>query len=304
MTGAGTLLSKVEREQALRLVHAGLEEDLAQGGDRTSEALVGEGSRGTAALVARGRGVVAGLAVAEMVFRAVDTEVIWRENVRDGVAVEAGRRLATVQGRVRSLLAAERTALNFLGYLSGIATLTRRYVDAVAGTDARIFDTRKTLPSWRALVKYAVRAGGAMNHRMSLGDALLIKDNHLAALAAELPGAQKRDVLSVAVQRAKEQNAGVPVIVEVDDLEQLRRVLPLRPDVVLLDNLAPAALAEGVALRNEIAPAVALEASGGITLANVRAVAETGVERISIGALTHSAAALDIGMDWVEESGS
>lgn len=291
-------LTHLEREHARQLVQMGLDEDLAEGGDVTSEALLDTSGRGAAVVVARRAGVVAGLPVAEMVFRALDAQVDWQVHRPDGSAVQPGERLAVVEGTVRTLLAAERTALNFLCHLSGIATQTRQFVDAVAGTGARIYDTRKTLPGWRTLEKYAVRAGGGKNHRVSLGDAVLIKDNHLAALAAEQPSAGKADVFALALRRAKSHAAAMPIIVEVDDLDALRVVLPFGPDVVLLDNMPPATLAEAVRVRNATAENVLLEASGGITLANIRAIAETGVERISIGALTHSAPALDIALDW------
>jgi nicotinate-nucleotide pyrophosphorylase (carboxylating) len=195
---------------------------------------------------------------------------------------------------MRSLLTAERTALNFLQHLSGIASLTRRYVEAVAGLPCKVLDTRKTTPGWRLLEKYAVRCGGGMNHRLGLSDAILIKDNHLASLGAG-PGAICR-----AVEAARSSLVqSVPVDVEVDSLEQLDEALACHPNMILLDNMKPELLREAVRRRNERAEDVQLEASGGVNLDTVRAIAETGVDRISIGALTHSAPALDIGLDYL-----
>jgi nicotinate-nucleotide pyrophosphorylase (carboxylating) len=225
----------------------------------------------------------------------ISTEVL----LADGECVEAGQAIAAWAGPAGDVLAAERVALNFLQRLSGIATLTRTYVDAVAGTSAKIYDTRKTTPGWRALEKYAVRAGGGMNHRMGLYDAVLIKDNHIAAmtLAGE---ADAIDALGdkLAAARAK-LPAGGFVEMEVDTLTQLDAALKLAVDVVLLDNMSPTELAEAVARRDAagLAGKVALEASGGVTLDSVRAVAAAGVERIAIGAITHSATAVDIGLD-------
>ncbi len=199
------------------------------------------------------------------------------------------------------MLAAERILLNLLGRLSGIATLTRRYVNAVAGTKARIYDTRKTTPGWRRLEKYAVRCGGGRNHRGGLDEAVLIKDNHL--VLAEIAGIDAVQAV-LRARRFIEQRAGdvgmagMVIEVEVDTLEQLDAVLTVGPDIVLLDNMDPARLREAVARRDAVAPAVELEASGGVDLATVREIAESGVERISVGALTHSAVALDFGLDW------
>ncbi|MCS7047311.1 MAG: carboxylating nicotinate-nucleotide diphosphorylase, partial [Gemmataceae bacterium] len=203
-----------------------------------------------------------------------------------------GDHLATISGRMRSLLAAERTALNFLQHLSGIATLTRRYVEAVAGLPVRILDTRKTLPGWRLLEKYAVRQGGGDNHRRGLYDAILIKDNHLAALH------RSANPVAAAVLAAQEKCPDLPVEVEVDSLAQLPQALACRPAIVLLDNMSLEQLREAVQRRNRQAPDVLLEASGGVTLQTVRAIAETGVDRISVGALTHSAPALDISLEY------
>ena len=201
------------------------------------------------------------------------------------------------------MLAAERILLNLLGRLSGIATLTRQYVDLVAHTKARIYDTRKTTPGWRRLEKYAVRCGGGWNHRGGLDEAVLIKDNHLAAGRRRLPTGRSdsrppRRSHGQGGSPSERGNPNMVIEVEVDTLDQLDAVLPARPDIVLLDNMSPAQLREAVARRNAFDPAIELEASGGVDLATVRAIAESGVERISVGALTHSAVALDFGLDW------
>jgi nicotinate-nucleotide pyrophosphorylase (carboxylating) len=235
----------------------------------------------------------------------MDTQMRWEATVAEGARVSAGETLATLEGPARSLLTSERILLNLIGHLSGIATLTRKYVDAVSHTRARIYDTRKTTPGWRRLEKYAVRLGGGHNHRTGLFDAILIKDNHLA-LGAAATGAAHLDAAQ-SVKRAREMAesmaAGQPapqliVEVEVDTLEQLAAVLVAGPDLVLLDNMALDVLRRAVALRDKTAPEIELEASGGVDLSNVGAIAETGVERISVGALTHSAGALDVGLDW------
>jgi nicotinate-nucleotide pyrophosphorylase (carboxylating) len=231
---------------------------------------------------------------AELVVRTIDPAVTLQHLKCDGDRLAPGDNLAIVAGPMRSILAAERTALNSLQHLSGIATLTRRYVDAVAGLDVKVLDTRKTLPGWRLLAKYAVRSGGGHNHRLGLYDGILIKDNHLAAL----PAADARAKIVEAVRRAKAYAPNLPVEIEVDSLEQLDAALSCRPAIVLLDNMPPALLREAAARRAAVAPEVQLEASGGITLDTIRAAAETGVDRISIGALTHSAAGLDIALDY------
>jgi nicotinate-nucleotide pyrophosphorylase (carboxylating) len=238
----------------------------------------------------------------------MDIDAKWRPLANDGDAVQAGAALAEIAGEARDLLTAERLLLNLVGRLSGIATLTRQYVDAIAGTRARIYDTRKTTPGLRRLEKYAVRCGGGTNHRTGLFDAVLIKDNHLAFAAAAHVAATPREAVERARQFVAETASsleaspdGKPAIlieVEVDTLDQLRDVLPALPDIVLLDNMPPDVLREAVALRDAAAPQVELEASGGISLHSVRAAAESGVERISVGGLTHSASSLDVGLDW------
>jgi nicotinate-nucleotide pyrophosphorylase (carboxylating) len=283
-----------EASAGARLLEWALEEDLGTDGDLTSQATVPADAIARAALCTRAAGVVAGLPVAMLTFRKVDPELKFETLVSEGSAVLAGARLATVSGRLRSILAAERTALNFVGRLSGIATLTRRYVEAIAGLPCRILDTRKTTPGWRLLEKYAVRCGSGANHRQGLDTGILIKDNHLAALGSS-PQAVAR-----AIRSSRTANStGIPVEVEVDNLAQLDVALGEKPDVVLLDNMPLDQLREAVRRRNAAAPEVKLEASGGVTLATVRAIAETGVDWISVGALTHSAPALDVGLDYL-----
>jgi nicotinate-nucleotide pyrophosphorylase (carboxylating) len=273
------------------LVELALAEDLGPTGDRTSAALIPADQLGRAAFVARAPGVVAGLPAAEMVCAAVDSTIRFEPRRADGEHVAKGDVLALVSGPLRAILSAERTALNFLQRLSGVASLTHKYVDAVAGTKARILDTRKTTPGWRLLEKYAVRMGGGMNHRVGLYDGILIKDNHLAGLGGDIPKAIDR-------ARAFPGNAGLPVIVEVDTPAQLDDALPCRPEVVLLDNMSPEQLRAAVLRRDAASPGTLLEASGGVNLDTVAGIAATGVDRISVGALTHSAPALDIALDY------
>jgi nicotinate-nucleotide pyrophosphorylase (carboxylating) len=268
------------------LVRAALEEDLGRAGDITSALTIPDGEDVIARLVARKPGRIAGLNCAETAFRLVDPNLAFNEAVADGESVEAGALLATIEGAARSILAGERVALNFLGHLSGVATATAALVEAVAGTKARIVCTRKTIPGLRALQKYAVRCGGGFNHRFGLDDAVLVKDNHIAAAGGVGP----------ALSRLR---AGlghmVRIEVEVDTLEQLEEALGLGVDAVLLDNMAPETLRQAVALAGGRAT---LEASGNVTLATVRAIAESGVDTISSGAITHSAPNLDIGLDF------
>jgi nicotinate-nucleotide pyrophosphorylase (carboxylating) len=286
-----------EFHAAEMIIEYALLEDLDGAGDLTCRALIDPAAAAVVHVVAREAGVLAGGPIAEMVFHRQNESVEWLPHLDDGDDLEPGRLIAEVRGPLGVILTCERTALNFLTHLSGVATVTRKFVDAVAGTNAEIFDTRKTLPGMRVLEKYAVRAGGGRNHRMGLYDGILIKDNHLAALTA--PG----DGLSLAeiVRRARDAfgpTVRVPVEIEVDTLEQLRDAIQGEPDQVLLDNMGLDMLREAVRIRNEAAPRVELEASGGVNLATVRAIAETGVDRISVGALTHSAGYLDIGFDW------
>lgn len=267
------------------IVRLALLEDLAPAGDITSDSAVSSAAALHAVLRAREAGVVAGLDAALLSLRLVDPSVVVSVSLGDGAAVEAGGVIAEFRGAARSILMAERTMLNFMGHLSGIATLTRAYVRAVAGTRARITCTRKTTPGLRALEKRAVRLGGGINHRFSLADAVLIKDNHIAAAGG----------VRAALERAQSAAGHMRVIeIEVDTLAQLREALPLRPHCILLDNMDLDSLREAVALAGD---SVVLEASGNIRLDTVRPVAETGVGYISVGALTHSAPRLDLGLD-------
>lgn len=289
------------------LVRLAVREDVADEGDWTSRALVPPAATGQAAVVVRQPGVIAGLPSVELVLAAVDPRLRWLSEAEDGQVVDRGARVGRIEGPAPSLLTAERTLLNLLGRLSGIASLTRQYVDAVAGTKARIYDTRKTTPGWRRLEKYAVHCGGGQNHRTGLFEAVLIKDNHLA-WGAESTDSATRYTPADAVRRARRyvaehapQGGAMIIEVEVDTLEQLDEVLVADPDIVLLDNMTPAQLREAVARRDAVKPAVELEASGGVNLQTVRAIAESGVDRISVGALTHSAIGLDVALDWLSQ---
>lgn len=288
---------QVEFENLRRLLDQARRADLGAG-DVTSE-LLPPGLSAAGAFTARQELVVCGAAFLPAIGQAYGAAVATDVLAGDGEAVSAGQVLAEWRGPARAILAGERVALNFLQRLCGIATLTRRYVQAVAGTPAGIYDTRKTTPGWRALAKYAVRAGGGRNHRMGLYDAVLVKDNHLAALAAA-GFADPLAAIGAKLGAARRTLGGRGfVAVEVDTLEQLRAALSLPVDVILLDNMSPEMLSRAAAMRNEagLAGRIALEASGGVDLSTVRAVAEAGVERISVGALTHSAPAADVALD-------
>lgn len=287
-------LTAEERTAAETLIGLALAEDLGSEGDVTSTILIPESARGRVQIVARQSGVLAGLPLVQLVFARVDRRIEVAPCRQDGDRLSPGTIVADVSGPVRSLLTGERTMLNFMTHLSGVATLTRKFVDAVAGTSTVLLDTRKTLPGYRRLQKYAVRCGGGVNHRLGLYDAILIKDNHLAAWTAD-----GQRPLGAAIAAARQAaRPGMTVEVEVDSLRQLTAALAAGPDIVLLDNMDVPTLRAAVRLRNEAAPAVRLEASGGVTLATVRSIAETGVDRISCGALTHSAPALDLAFDW------
>jgi nicotinate-nucleotide pyrophosphorylase (carboxylating) len=262
-----------------------LAEDLGRGGDVTSAATIDADARFTAAMNARQEMVVAGLEIAAAFFRRFDLNVRIEQLANDGDRVDAGATLMRLDGNARAMLAAERSALNTLQHLSGIATLTRRHVDAIAGTGAVLLDTRKTVPGLRVLEKYAARMGGAQNHRMRLDDGILIKDNHVAVNGG----------VAEAVRRAKAADTGLQVQVEVDRLDQIEPALAAGADRLLLDNMPPPVLREAVAL---VAGRVPLEASGGVTLDTIRATAETGVDYISVGRITQSAPAVDIGLDY------
>ena len=301
------------------LLRLAMAEDLGDAGDLTTRALVPEDAFGVAEFVARSPGVLAGMAAAEMAADYVDARLQWTPELEDGSPLAAGDRMARIEGPADSLLTAERLMLNVLSRLSGIATLTARYVEATADTKARIYDTRKTTPAWRRLEKYAVRCGGGRNHRRGLFEAILIKDNHLA-LGAQAPldgsgrsGSPSAYTPAQAVRRARRfiethvpqpSRSEIIVEIEVDTLEQLDEVLTAGPDttgpdIVLLDNMTPGQLAEAVRRRDDAGADTHLEASGGVNLETVREIALSGIDRISVGELTHSAVALDIGLDWV-----
>jgi nicotinate-nucleotide pyrophosphorylase (carboxylating) len=269
-----------------QLVRAALDEDKAFR-DVTTIATVVSDRRARATLVARENGVIAGVPFALEAFRLLDAGITIRVDVDDGGRVQPDLPVFYISGHARGMLSAERVALNFMQRLSGIATLTRRFVDRVAGTGAKILDTRKTTPGWRALEKYAVRAGGGVNHRMDLASAVLIKDNHLAAIDGDV---------ALAVRRARElAPSGARVEVECDRVEQVERAVAAGADIILLDNMSTDMMRDCVRL---VARRAILEASGGVSLATVRAIAETGIDWISIGALTHSAPALDLALDF------
>jgi nicotinate-nucleotide pyrophosphorylase (carboxylating) len=280
------------------LVARALEEDLGSRGDITSAATIPADARGAARLVARSGGVLAGLPAVLLLARKFELHSGWLAHAADGDRLEAGSSIGRLSGPMRALLAMERTALNFLQRLSGIATLTARYVALVDGTRAAIYDTRKTTPGWRLLEKYAVRCGGGLNHRLGLYDAVLIKDNHLACIRdCAWPGAADPFATAIALAR-KASPAGTLIEIEVDSIDEYKLALAGAPDIILVDNLGPELVAEAVRLRDAVAPGILLEASGGVNLQSVRALAQTGVDRISIGALTHSSPALDLALDY------
>ena len=278
-----------------------LAEDLGHECDWTSVGLIGRSARSELAVVARKAGIIAGLTAAGVVAGVADPGLRWHPLVADSELVAVGDRVALLSGATRSVLAAERVLLNLIGRMSGVATATRRLVDAVAGTSCRVYDTRKTVPGWRLLDKYAVRMGGGWNHRMGLYDAILIKDNHLAALAAEgiAPDAAVRRARAFVAQTFPPSRADAMVVeVELDSGAALAAVLEAGPDVVLLDNMTPAQLAECVAIRRASGSAAVLEASGGIRPETVAEIARTGVDRVSTGWPTHDAPWLDVALDW------
>ncbi len=268
------------------IVREALDEDGAAS-DISSIATIVSDRRARCSIVAREAGVICGVPLVREAFRQRDPRVSVRSTVRDGRLVNVSTPVIFITGHARGLLSAERVALNFMQRLSGIASLTRKYVEAVKGSNAKILDTRKTTPGWRRLEKYAVRAGGGMNHRMDLASAVLIKDNHLAALDGNV---------ELAVRRAREvAPAGTPVEVECDSMDQVRSALVAEADVIMLDNMSNPMMREAVELVNGRA---VTEASGGVTLERVRSIAETGVDWISVGELTHSVKAMDLGLDF------
>lgn len=286
------------------LVRLAVREDLDRGHDWTTVALVPEGATGKAAIVPRQPGIIAGLAAARVALAEMDPQVAFGQLAQDGDRVAPGQQVAVVEGSARSLLTCERIMLNLIGRMSGIATLTQTYVEHIVGTKARVYDTRKTTPGWRRLEKFAVRCGGGYNHRLGLYDAVLIKDNHLAfgaeaGQAGYTPAEAVRRVRELSEHWQDSANGRWIIEVEVDSLSQLDEVLPAGPDIVLLDNMSLEQLREAVGRRDARFPKIELEASGGVNLQTIRGIAETGVDRISVGALTHSAVCLDVGLDWL-----
>jgi nicotinate-nucleotide pyrophosphorylase (carboxylating) len=284
-----TRMEPLSSEEIQLAVQASLAEDLGPG-DVTTLSTVPPHAQATAVISAREPLVVAGLAFARQAFRSLSREIDLVEQCSDGEKLPPGRSLLNVRGQARAILTAERVALNFLQRLSGIATLTRTFVDAIAGSKAQILDTRKTTPGWRRFEKYAVACGGGRNHRMGLFDLVLIKDNHLLALRDEQPNA-----IAAAVARARAAYPNLQVEVEADTLEQVRHATEAGADIILLDNMNTDDLRAAVKIA---AGRAKLEASGGVNLNTVRGIAETGVDYISVGALTHSARAIDIGLDF------
>jgi nicotinate-nucleotide pyrophosphorylase (carboxylating) len=271
-----------------KIISAALEEDTGRG-DITTEALLPPDLTGRASFVVKEVGILAGIEVAGRVFHKLDPSLQAKTLIKDGASVRAGDIAGTITGRVASILKGERIALNFLQRLSGIATTTSRYVAEVGGLKAKIYDTRKTTPGLRLLEKYAVRAGGGHNHRLSLGDAVLIKDNHIAALRST--GLSVAEIVAKARQKAP---PGVTIEVEVTGITEAEEALKAGPDIIMLDNMGPDEMKRVVTM---VSGRARLEASGGITLETVRRVAETGVDMISVGALTHSYKALDISLE-------
>jgi len=276
------------------LIRQALKEDAALW-DATSRAVIPKHATIRARIVANARGIAAGVKVAAMTFASVNSHLCRRLHVRSGAAVGPGTPLLTVEGEAYAIFAAERTALNFLGHLSGIATLTAEYAHRVRGTRVRIVDTRKTTPGLRVLEKYAVRAGGGHNHRLNLADQILIKTNHLKVLYPQF--ATKADAVEHAIAMAQSRYPGKFVGIEAADMEEFDSALTTGVDLILLDNWPVAKLVDAVRLRRTHRHPTLLEVSGGVTLANVRAIAKTGVDRISIGRLTHSAPVLDVSLE-------
>ena len=284
--GMGLLRFPYHQDELRNLVRTALDEDEAFN-DLTTIATVVSDRHARGQLVARAEGVLCGVPLAVEAFRQLDPKVTIRVDLEDGAKLRKGSNILYLSGHARALLAAERVALNFMQRLSGIATLTARYVDAVKGTKAKILDTRKTTPGWRLLEKYAVRAGGGTNHRLNLSAAVLIKDNHLAAVDGDV---------ALAVRRARDlAPAGTKIEVECDRIEQVRAAVEANADIVMFDNMRPEQMAECVRL---VAGRAVTEASGGVSLQNAREIALAGVDWISVGALTHSAPALDLALDF------
>jgi nicotinate-nucleotide pyrophosphorylase (carboxylating) len=296
-------------EHAVRsLIRLAIDEDLADAVDWTTVCLIEPERKGGCQIVAREPGVCAGLAMLPWILDEFDADLQGDCLIEDGSSFQAGQPIARVRGNVRDLLTSERTVLNVISRLCGVATLTRRFVAQLVGTRAKLYDTRKTTPGWRLMEKYAVRCGGGCNHRSGLYDGFLIKDNHLALAgdaSAPFPAGEAA-AKAILWRGAQVDRLTAPRIVEVevDSLDQLRDVLPKRPDIVLLDNFSLDKLREAVGLRDALAAEVQLEASGNVKIDTIARIAATGVERISSGALTHQATSLDLGLDWFDSSAS
>lgn len=290
-------------EDLTEILRLAIREDLDRSVDLTTMAIVPPGVSGSASLISRSHGVAAGIDLIDEMLAELDAKIQWDQRVGDGEAIEPGQVLSILSGDARDLLTCERTILNVICRLSGVASLTRRYVDAVQGTKARVYDTRKTTPGWRRLEKYAVRCGGGHNHRLGLYDGILIKDNHLASRAAA-NGELLDPGQAVAMAKAFVASGAVkfehpPIIeIEIDRVGQLESALRAGPNIILLDNMSCELLSQCVAIRDTLTPEVELEASGGVNLGTIGGIAATGVDRISVGALTHSAPVHDIGLDW------
>ncbi len=291
-------------EDLSRLVRMAIQEDLGRTADLTTLALVPPGKEGRAAIVARKPGIASGIDLIEAMLQEMDAPIQVEMLVGDSEPFQASKQLAILSGDSRSLLTCERTILNFLGRLCGIATATGHFVAEIRGYPSRIYDTRKTTPGWRRLEKYAVRCGGGHTHRLGLCDAILIKDNHLAC-RADAGGNLLNPRQAVEQARAFLQSGAftfveMPIIeIEIDSLDQLEDALSASPDIVLLDNMNIEQLKQAILTRNLQAPTVELEASGGVNLGTIREIASTGIDRISVGSLTHSAINLDLGLDWL-----
>lgn len=296
---------------SLHLIEMSLLEDVGaaniiEGVDCTTDAIVPQGTTASAAFVSRGEGILCGVETCKLAIEKFAKHLSLDVQVSDGQPIESQQTIAVMNGPAHDILTMERTCLNFMCRLSGISTLTQRYVQEISETDAQVFDTRKTTPGWRRLEKYAVACGGGRNHRMGLYDAIMIKDNHLAFFRSQVDDIKETIPRSIELAREwiNQHQSELPngkdtvIQLEVDSLEQLQIGLQTDCDIILLDNMEPKRLTTAVAMRNETARQILLEASGGVNLRTIRSIAQTGVERISIGALTHSAVNFDIGLDW------
>lgn len=281
---------KLSSSKIKNIIKTALEEDIGTG-DLTANAVLKAGIKGTAEIIAKENFVVAGLPIAEEVFRQIDKKIVFKSLVKDGEKIKKGQRVAEVKGNLKTLLTGERVALNFLQRLSGIATLTYQFVEKVKGCDVKILDTRKTTPGLRVLEKYAVRCGGGFNHRFGLYDEILIKDNHIAAAGG----------IKNAISQVRKSYPKKKVEVEVKNFKELKEAVDAKVNIIMLDNMKPSQMKKAVSFMLALQPPTLIEASGGINLKNVREIANTGVDFISIGALTHSARAVDMSMEIVKQ---